>query len=188
MPKLFKIALLAAFLSAPAFAQCTVGSQSPAAPQQNCAVTMYYSGSDLIYVCSANAFQPVTTFYKSSTTLTSIVVATNVGTINFSSTSYLWIGAQVTVAGSTTSALNGTYKITAVSGSAATIATSGVSDATYNNAALTVSTQAPLLNSPVWAIQALTYDGSHNTTGVYWAGQTSVSIPHSLACSNRANY
>jgi hypothetical protein len=180
--------MLLVALSLPAFAQCTVGSQSPAAPQQNCAVTMYYSGTDLIYICSANAIQPTATFYKSSTTLTSIVVATNVGTITFSSTSYLWIGALVTVAGSTTSALNATYKVTAVSGSTATITTSGVSDGTYNNAALTVSTQSPLLNSLVWAIQALTYDGSHNLTGIYWAGPISASIPHNLACSNRANY
>lgn len=163
-------------------------NQVSAPPPDNYVNQLYYDGSNnLTYVCRAAAIQPLTTWYKSSTTLTSIVVLTNVGTINFSSTSYLWVGAQITVAGSTTSALNGTYKVTAVSGSTATITTSGVSNATYNNAALTVSTRAPLLNSAVWAIQALTYDGSNLLTGVYWAGTPSPTVPL-LACSSRASY
>ena len=75
-----------------------------------------------------------------------------------------------------------------VSGSTCrTIATSGVSDATYNDATLNVSTLAPLLNAAVWAIHAFKYDGSNNLIGAFWEGTPSTNIPQ-LACSNRANY
>ena len=187
--KCLRLILFLGVLGIPAFAQCTAGSMSTSSTQANCVQQLFYNSTpSLTYVCAANALQPVSTFYRSSSTLTSIVVATNVGTINFSSTSYLWVGATVVVAGSTTSALNGTYQVSAVSGSTATIATSGVADATYNNAAMTVSTTSPLLNASVWAIQVLKYNATPSLTSVFWAGLPSTSVPHALKCSDRGNY
>lgn len=183
-----KFLLLTVIFVVSSWAQCVPGSISPSATQQNCVLQAYQDGSgNTTDICYASVPQPVTTFFKSSSTLTQIVVSANVGTITFSTTSYLWIGATVVVAGSTTAALNGSYKVTAVSGSTATITTSGVSNGTYNNAALVVSTQSPLLNALVWAIQKLTYTGT-TFTGSYWAGGLVPSVPHGLACSNRANY
>jgi hypothetical protein len=156
-------------------------------PTSNNYVTYLDIGSTPQYICEAQAVQPLTTFYVSSSTLTQIAVSSNVGTITFASTSYLWIGARITVAGSATTALNGTYSVTGVSGSTATIATSGVSNGTYNDSTLTVSTRAPLLNSLVWAIQVTQYSGA-NQIGQYWAGTPGPIPPMNLACSSRHNY
>lgn len=151
-------------------------------------VTLYfYSGSSVTAICYANALNPITTFYRSSNTLTNIVVASNVGTITLSSTAQFWVGQQVTVAGSTTAALNGTYRINTVSGSTATITTVAVGDATYNNAAMTLSTTGPMLNANVWSIQLFTYISTNLTTS-YFAGTPSVTTPQGIACSNRGNY
>jgi hypothetical protein len=173
-------------LAAGAFAQGQAVNQVGGPTPDSWVANMTYSGSNLSYVCWARALQPVTTFYESSSTLTNIVVSTGTATITFSSTSYLWIGAQITVAGSTTTALNGTYKVTGVASSTATF-TTAAGDATYNNAALTVSTTAPLLNAAVWSIQELVYSSS-NVVGVYWAGTPSIVPSQGLACSNGGNY
>ncbi len=149
----------------------------------------FYNGSNqVIYICNApSLIFPATTYYKSSSTLTNIVVLTNVATMNLSATAQFWVGQQFTVAGSATTALNGTYKATAVSGSTVTFTTAGVADATYTDATLTVSTSAPLLNALVWSIQAFSYASTNLATN-YFGGNPSVSVPQGLACSNRANY
>ncbi len=188
MPRFLTLSLFVLLWAGLASAQCIPGSQNQQNTAQNCVAQFWYDGAtNLQYMCSANALQPITTFYKSSSTLTSIVVSSNTGTINFATTSYLWPGALVTVAGSTTAALNGTYRVLTVSTTTATITTSGVGDATYSNAALTVSTLAPLINAPVWAIQVFTYTGT-TLLSSYWAGNPSSTVPHGLRCSDRANY
>ena len=58
-------------------------------PTTNNFVMYYDLGSTPQYICYAQSLQPPASFFKSSSTLTSIAVATNVATINFSSTSYL---------------------------------------------------------------------------------------------------
>lgn len=174
-------------LSGPLFGQQAVNQSDGPTPNNYVNLFFYDGSNNLAYVCSAPGLQAVSTFYRSSSTLTNIVVTSNVGVITFSSTSYLWVGARITVAGSTTAALNGTYPVTAVSGSTASIATSGVGDATYNNAAMTVYTSAPLLNSAIWAIKALTYT-STTLTGTRWLGTPAVVVPHTLLCSSRATY
>ena len=77
-----------------------------------------------------------------ATTLTSIVVVGNVGTIHFASahglTAVNMSGGYLSVSGSTTSALNAQYLQVYASPTTLTIITSGVADGTYNNAALTV--------------------------------------------------
>lgn len=169
-------------------AQCPSQSLSPSSPQINCVDQLFYNGSSqLIYDCAAGAQQPQFTWYKSSATLTNIVVTTNSGVITFGSTSYLWVGARITVAGSATTALNDTYKVTAVSGSTATITTVGVADGTYADAGLRISTTAPRLDAQVWAIQVLTYAATL-LSGTYWAGPPTSTVPHGLKCSDRALY
>lgn len=183
-----KILTLLLIVVSSAFAQAQSVNQTSAPPPVPFVNLYFYNGSSQIqYICSAQALQPVSTFYKSSTTLTNIVVSSNTGTITFSSTSYLWVGQQIVVAGSATTALNGTYPVLTVSGSTATITTSGVSNATYTDAGLTVSTTGPLLNSPVWAINIFNY-ASTNLATSYWAGTPAATVPQGIACSNRAQY
>lgn len=162
-------------------------AQSP--PSSPWVTLLFYNASSQIqYVCYSPALAPTTTYAIGATPgLTSIVVATNVGTVNLPATAQWWVGQRITVAGSTTSALNGTYVLSAVVGTTATITTSGVSDATYNNAAMTISTTAPVLDSPRWSIQVMTYASSNLATS-YWASSASTGVNSQLACSNRTAY
>jgi hypothetical protein len=162
-------------------------NQVGGSPPNSTVQQFFYSGSNLTYACSAPAVTAVSVFYVASGTLTNVVVATGTGTINFPATAQLWPGMQITLAGSATTALNATYKVTAVSGSTATITTTGVANGTYADTSLTLSTVAPLLNENAWAIQVFIYAGS-TLTGSYWAGTPSVTPSSGLACSNRANY
>ncbi len=140
-------------------------------------------------ICMAPAVTSPPTIYAISGTpsLTNIVVATNVGTVTFGTTAQFWVGQQLTVTGSTTSALNATYRVNAVSGSTVTITTAGVNDGTYNNAALKVSTSAPLLNALVWSIQIFTYTNS-SVNAAYFGGAAGFQINQGLACSARTTY
>ena len=174
-------------LAAVAFSQGAAVNQVSGAPPNNQVQQLFYTGANIQYLCVADAQQQPTQFKVSDKTLTQIVVSTNVGTITFSSTSYLWVGARITVSGSTTAALNGTYTVTGVSAATATITTAAVGDATYNNAAMVITTNAPLLNKPVWAIEVFTY-ASSLMSGAYWAGGPSIPVPLTLVCSNRALY
>lgn len=161
----------------------------------NSGVYLYYYGSNgasasqVSYICFAPQLTSQPTVYTIGATpgLVSIAVSSNTATATFSATAQLWVGQQVTVVASGTTALNGTYKILTVSGSTATFTTSGVSDATYSVAGTTLSTSNPVLNANVWAIQVFTYV-STNLTGSYYAGAANTSVPNQLACSNRANY
>lgn len=139
-------------------------------------------------ICMAPAATSLATVFAIGSTpaLTNIVVASNVGTITFGATAQVWVGQRVTVAASTTSALNGTYRINTVSGSTATITTSGVADATYSNAAMTLSTTGPLLNAALWAIQVFTYTNASANASYYASG--GIQITQGLACSNRTTY
>lgn len=175
-------------LAALSFGQGIV-NQTAAPPPDNYVQQFFYSGSNVIYECRAPALEPPVTFYVSSSTLTSIAVASNVGTVTFPATTfYGWVGMTITVAGSATTALNKTYVVSAVTPTTATIATSGVSDGTYNDTTLTVSSRSPLLNSAVWAIHAFKYDGSSNLIGSFWEGTPGTALPQGLACTNRTNY
>lgn len=177
------VASLAAQVPAQAVNQVT------GAPPFGIVQLLFYSGANVTYICNAAQATNSTTFAIGGTpSLTNIVVATNTATATFGATAQFWVGQQGTVAGSTTAALNGTYKVTGVSGSTITFTTSGVGDATYSNAALTITTSQPLLNASLWSIQAFTYTGS-SVTGIYWAGTPSgTTVPQNLKCSDRGNY
>lgn len=160
-----------------------------AGPTPNNVVSLYYynASNQIQYLCTAAAQQPPTTYtIGASPSFTQIVVATNVGTITFGATAAVWVGQRVTVAGMATSALNATYVITGVSGSTATITTSGVADGTYNTSGATISTTGPVLGASVWSIQVFTYSGGYLATNYYAGGGTTPQ--GQLACSSRASY
>lgn len=175
------IGLMLAALAEAQPSACVPGSRDACVQQD------FYTGSNLTSICYAPQNSPsnANKWSVALSNLTNISVATNVGTVNFTSTSYFWVGMRITVSGSATSALNGTYKVTAVSGSTATITTAGVSDGTYTDPVVT--TTNPVLNQLVWGIQVLTYDGSNNFIGSYWAASL-IAVNYGLACSDRAKY
>jgi hypothetical protein len=138
-----------------------------------------YTGANLTHICYAKGIAPnaASTNYNFSLSvtgggLTSIAVASNVGTVTTVAAHGLLPGNLVTVSGGTVDTdINSTYYVQSVpSTTTFTITTSLVSDGTYNNGALTVSGSAPLLTKPIWSIQHLNYDGSNNLTSVQWAG------------------
>jgi hypothetical protein len=139
----------------------------------------YAGGSNLTYLGQAPSLNPTPSVnpgywaYSLSVTggtLTSIAVSSNVGTVTTVSAHGLLPGETVVVSGSTTSALNASYSVVSVtSGTAFTITTSGVGNATYNNGPLTVSGNSPLTTSPIWSIQHFTYDASNNLIGTQCA-------------------
>ncbi len=148
----------------------------------------FYDGSNnLIYLCEA---QPIQTGSHAPTwaitpgagqlTLTDITVNTNVATVTVSgSTIKLQPGNKVIVAGSTTAALNGSYAVaTTPSSTTITFATSGVGDAVYSTALITLSATGPRSDDTVWSIQKLTYTGN-NMTRSQWADGVSGSYTHS---------
>jgi hypothetical protein len=153
----------------------------------------YNGGTNLTYLCVAaplynGSANPSPYSYSLSVTgggLTSIVVATNVGTVTTVAAHGLMAGQPVTVSGSTTSALNANYVIQSITSTTVfTITTAGVGNATYNNGPLTISGTAPLLTAAIWSISHFIYDGSNNLTGTQCAnGACSV---YTNVCANRA--
>ena len=151
------------------------------------------SGTSLAYTCTAspidNSGQHSSWYnYSLSVTgggLTSIVVATNVGTVTTVSAHGLMTGQTATVTGSTTAALNASYVITVTGTTTFTITTSGVGGATYNNGPLTIAGTGPLLTSPIWAIRHFTYDSNGNLNGTQCPGGSCSALNN--ICANRAS-
>lgn len=128
-----------------------------------------YTSSIVTYIGYAVPIQPVFTWTFAGSTLTSIVVLTNVGTVTTSTAHGLAVGNQVIVTGSGTTALNATYRIATVpSATTFTIATSGVGNATYTTG-LVMTTTAPRSTAAVWSIECFQNDGT-NITAIQWAG------------------
>lgn len=156
--------------------------------KQACTRLFFYDGSsNLQYICEALQRQAVaTTVTKAATTLTNIVVSTNVATVTTSSAHKLYPGARVTVTGATVDTdLNASYVVLTVGSTTTyTFATVAVADATYTDAGLVISTNNALTSAPVWAIQIQTYT-STTLTGVYMAGATR---GFGLSCDSRTSY
>jgi hypothetical protein len=170
-------------------------SAPPPAPFVN---LLDYSGTSLIYVGIAPQFlQPVpscsnlgsTCIQRTDSTLTSIVVLTNVATVTCSTACGVWTGQRVTVSGATVDTdLNGTYTVSSVTSTSATtytFTTASVSNNTYNESTLRIATSQPLTTQSVWAIRVLKYDGSSNLISTEWAN---ASVAMNLAYSNRTSY
>ena len=193
-----KLKLIFAVLVAPALfgQQRTTVALSDGTPDLAISRLYFYDGSNnMEYVCRSPPQQKNYTWAVTPTgaqgTLTSIVVLTNVGTVTTSAAHGLQPGNLVVVAGSTTSALNGTYKVQTVGSTTTfTTRTSGVSNATYSTSLLTLSSNAPRTTAPVWSIEKRTYDGSNNMTRAQFATSlvsgSTASTSYSFICDNRA--
>lgn len=160
---------------------------NPAGPSQPITALNFYDGSNnLIYICKAVSQQPQYTWGVTAAPtqggLTSIAVATNVGTATTTTAHGLAVGNKITVAGSTTAALNGEYYVQTVGSTTTfTITTAGVSDATYNTAALTVYSTAPRSSASIWEIRKFVYTSSNLTAQQVANNGSMVGV-----CDNRA--
>jgi FtsP/CotA-like multicopper oxidase with cupredoxin domain len=187
-----KTLLLSLILSASLFAQATGTPVSVVAypPETPTMFLDYAGGSNLTYICVASPINKTSTpgnytysLSVAGSTLTNIVVLTNVGTVTTVAAHGLMVGQTTTVSGSATTALNASYVVASTpSTTTFTIATSGVTNATYTTG-LVLSGTVPLLTSPIWAIKKLTYDGSNNLTGTLCAN--GVCQAQTNICSNR---
>jgi hypothetical protein len=132
------------------------------------------------YICTATRDQPLYTWTLASKALTNIVVLTNVGTVTTAAAHGLSPGNLVTVTGATVDTdLNASYYVQTVGSTVTfTITTSGVSDATYVDAGLAISTNAPRNTAAIWDIQKFSY----TTT---YLDRIQSSPPRSI-CANRA--
>lgn len=164
----------------------------PTSISQPTKVLAYDGSGNLIFICYARSAAPNTqnpgynfSLSVTGTGLTSIVVLTNVGTVTTAAAHGLQIGNKVTVSGSTTSALNSVYFVQTVpSTTTFTITTAGVANATYNNGAMTLSGQAPLLTGGIWSVERLTYNGSNQLVAVQWANGAPGA--YNNVCANRS--
>ena len=124
-------------------------------------VLNFYDGSgNLEYVCTTSYPATRTVFSVAASTLTSIVDSSNTSTLTIPSHG-LAVNNQITIAGATDTDLNTTFIVQTVSdANTITITTSSVTDTTYNEAALTVTTTAPRSSAAIWQITKFTYSGS----------------------------
>lgn len=173
----------------PAWAQGPAVNQVDDPPPNAAQKLFYYDGSNnLQYICWARQRDPIATFQRrSDSTLTNIVVLTNVGTVTTAGAHGLYIGARVTISGASVDTdLNANYTVATVPSSTTyTIATASVGNATYTESTLVIATNSPMTTLARWGIEILTYNGSNYLTGKYWAG---ASTAYNLACTDRASY
>jgi hypothetical protein len=188
------LSLLFLFLVSLSYAQVTTVAVSKQPPNISITTYTYYNaGGNPQYVCKAISNQPSYSWSVTPSTtqgtLTSIVVNTNVGTVTMAANHGLNVNNIIVVSGSTTAALNGTYTIqtggavTGGSTTAFTITTSGVGNATYNTAALTVSTTAPRTTTAIWSIEQFVYNASSNVIIDQFANGNTA---HTNICDNRS--
>lgn len=171
------------FIAALVFSVCAAFAQQTVAifggfPAPDTTTLTFYDGSgNPQYLCKSFSVQSPFVWAVSPIgpqgTLTSIVVATNTGTVTTTTAHGLQVGNPVTVSGSTTAALNGTYNIQTVGSTTTfTITTSGVADATYNNAAMILTTTAPRSSGNIWKIEKITYGASGPTIQQFSPGRS----------------
>ncbi len=149
---------------------------------------LYYDGSNnLQYVCVSPQNAARTTVQRTDSSLTSVVVLTDVGTVTTANAHGLYIGARVTISGATVDTdLNATYTVATVGSTTTyTIATVNVANATYTDATMVIGTTNPLATLAIWAVQVLTYNGSNYLTAAYWANG---GVGYGLACTSRTSY
>jgi hypothetical protein len=141
-----------------------------------------------LYIGYARSSQPLPTkWLVSDSLLTSIVVLTNVGTVNKTAHG-LEVGQRVKIAGATVDTdLNGSYIVATVPGvNSFTVPTVSVANDTYIESTLEVSTSAPLTNDIVWSIEKRTYSGANaQAIAARWAEGNN---GHLFAWDSRANY
>lgn len=126
----------------------------------------YTAGGLLEYQGKASRVQPEFSWNSSTATLTSIVVASNVGTVTTSTDHGLTVGNKVTIAGVLADTdLNGTYYVQSTATTTTfTITTASVSNGTYSASGITLKTTAPRTTAAIWHITWFRYDGSSRLT------------------------
>jgi hypothetical protein len=180
-----KILALFAF-AAVAFAQSPVYQVDSPTPMR--VLGFPTDGTSLRYLCYTPQRNDLTTSVKraATATLTNIAVSSNTATVTTVAAHGLYVGARVTVSGATVdSDLNGSYTVLTIPTSTTyTFTTAAVSDATYVEATLIISTSETLTTAESWKIQVITYVGTV-WAGTHWAnGGTSFT----LRCSDQATY
>lgn len=153
-----------------------------------------YSGTDLVYICQTtpngpwnnNSVPSSFSWTRAATTLTDIVDSANTATATTSTAHGLRIGNPAVVAGVTTDTdLNGTYVILTVPSSTTfTFTTANVTDNTYTDATMTLTSTAPRSNTAIWQIQKLTY-ASNLVVASAWANG---SPSFTNACDSASTY
>lgn len=146
------------------------------------------TGADYVeYICLAPANQP-----SLSLSITQIVDSSNTATVTASAAHGLSVGNRVVIAGVTGDTdLNGTYTILTVGSSTTfTFTSANVTDTTYNNTGITLTSSAPRTNRDIWAIKRFTYGGTGGTSllAVQWAvksGKVISSTGQENACDSR---
>ncbi len=193
MRSLLLLGLLALGLSAQDNYQGVITRQS-GYPAVEPTKHLFNTNGLVTYICFASPLQtPGNLFHTwrvSDLSLTSIVVNANVATVTTAAPHGLVTGNAVTVSGSTTAALNGVhYYITTTGTATFTFATSGVGNATFANAALAVTAEAPSEIDPVWSIEFFQYDANNAVTLPLWGydvNNQGGAAGYNQICANRA--
>lgn len=187
MKRILSLVILAA--SAILAQDGTAVSPSQGPPYVAYSSLYFYDGSgNVIYICQARSQQPNFSWTRAATTLTSIVVSSNTGTVTTSTNHGLAVGNKVTVSGATVDTdLNGTYFIQTVgSATTFTITTANVGNATYNESTLALATTAPRSTANIWDIRKFIYDGSGLLTNFQHAKGATNAGSNASICDNRA--
>jgi hypothetical protein len=150
---------------------------------------LFYDGSTncggkqcLVYICTALSQQSSFAFSIVSSTLTSIVDSGNTATINFAVNSGLNVDNRIFIRNASVSALNGYFTILTIpTATSATVATSGVADATYADTFLQVETMAPRTSAAVWKVEKI-----RQTSDFLTASRTNSQPVGGQICDNRA--
>lgn len=155
----------------------------------------YDASGNVIYICytspngpwNNNSVPASFSWTRTASTLTNIVDSSNTSTVTTSAAHGLSVGNEVVITGATVDTdLNGTYRIATVpSTTTFTITTSGVTDATYNESTLVVTTAAARLTVAIWTIDAFVYNASNQLINVMTAGGSRES--YTKICANRAS-
>lgn len=130
--------------------------------------TIISSADYIEYICLAPTNQ-----LPLSASITQIVDSSNTATVTTAVAHGLSVNNKVVIAGVTGDTdLNGTYVILTVPSSTTfTFTSASVTDATYNNTGITLTSSAPRTNLPIWAIKKYTYGGTGGTSliSTQWA-------------------
>lgn len=171
------IAALAATASAqtvPTSPNTTLTSEPPREPW----TLLVFSGNPTVYMCRAPSWGILTSWTVAAATLTSIVVSGGVATVTTPTAHGLFVGAAVTISGSTDSALNASAPIVASVPSSTTFTLNRTyTDGSHTGSGLAVSSYAPRTSAATWSILRVTTSGADTEVRTSRLGQI---------CDNRA--
>jgi hypothetical protein len=188
--------ILAALVVMAQLALCQSGAEVNAytgPPQTPLLTLMFYSGTNLTYVCYAKSVSTNTTLTIASAT------AANPGVFTSTAHGFFTTSAsprpKVTITGATLlwESLNSTWLLTPVDANTFTLAdpVTGTNLDTSGFGALTgtviLTTQAPRTSQYQWAIRRFLYDGSNNLLSTQWAfGDAASNGIFRARCDSRA--